>query len=164
MSQPNLSVIFLTTNLVTPTSPTTIVTAMTYRVVFSSSPFLWSNPVFPPSSLSLTVMDGGLHPFIAFTYFSAHPLNDTHSHTMTSSHFLSIFLKLSSSIPLFLRSSHNWLHFIPSCTLPSSILCTPFFLLPTFTVFHALVSPYLCICCFFPYPIPLPRPCAFYTY
>lgn len=105
-------------------------------------------------------MDGGLHPFIAFTYFSAHPLNDTHSHTMTSSPFLSIFLKLSSSIPLFLRSSHNWLHFIPSCTLPSSILCTPFFfLLPTFTVFHALVSPYLCICCFFHiqyrYPVPV---------
>lgn len=32
---------------------------------------------------SLTEMDGGLHPFIAFTYFSAHPLNDTHSYTQT---------------------------------------------------------------------------------
>lgn len=84
-------------------------------------------------------MDGGLHPFIAFTYFSAHPLNDTHSHTMTSSPFLSIFLKLSSSIPLFLRSSHNWLHFIPSCTLPSSILCTPFFF---------FASHFHCISCF----------------
>lgn len=76
-------------------------------------------------------MDGGLHPFIAFTYFSAHPLNDTHSHTMTSSLFLSVFLKLrlfsSSHFPSTRHTTGFILSHLAPFPPPSYVLLHLFF-------------------------------------
>lgn len=61
-------------------------------------------------------MNGGLHPFIAFTYFSARPLNDTHSYTLT---LHPSFLPSSSSSNSLLPSAlhTNAFIFLQSCTL-----------------------------------------------
>lgn len=57
---------------------------MVYKLIFNTAlPFSNQIQSSLPHPSSVTVMDGGLHPFIAFTYFSAHPLNDTHSYTPT---------------------------------------------------------------------------------
>lgn len=97
------------------------------------------------SSLSLTVTDDGLHPFIALTYFSAHPLNDKHSYTLTIHPSL---FRSSSKCPVFLSlyiftrpQLFTLFHFLSLYTPPSAILCT---LLP----FSSLLdSPPHCISC-----------------
>lgn len=71
------------------------------------------------------MIDGGLHPFIASTYFSAHPLNDTHSYTLTlhpslpasssnSCSFLHLFLGSSQLVPP--------IHHTPSSTILCNLL------------------------------------------
>lgn len=71
-------------------------------------------------------MDGGLHPFIAFTYFSAHPLNDTHSYTLT---LHPSFLPPSSDLHSFILLFH------------SSTVCTNGFILFLHFLHHLLCPP-----------------------
>lgn len=68
----------------------------------------------------------------------------------------------NSPLPSHFSSARHTTGFILSHLAPfppPSYVLHFFFLLPTFTVFHALVSPYLCICCFFHiqyrYPVPV---------
>lgn len=57
----------------------------------------------------------------------------------------------NSPLPSHFSSARHTTGFILShlAPFPPPSYVLHFFLLPTFTVFHALVSPYLCICCFF---------------
>lgn len=72
-------------------------------------------------------MDGCLHPFISFTYFSARPLNDTHSYTATPHcfDFLKLFLlpHTSTTYCTLFHFSSIW-HQLPppSCALSSQML------------------------------------------
>lgn len=118
-------------------------------------------------------MDGGLHPFIAFTYFSAHPLNDTHSYTLTlhpsffpsSSNSYSFLL----SFPLILSSSHYWISLSSNLTSippPSWALFSHFlgFVSLPLTVFHAVsLSLHPSFIVWFHIQYGYPTPCALYT-
>lgn len=80
--------------------------------------------------LFLTVTDGGLHQFIAFTYFSAHPLNDTHSYLLTLHPSL---LPHLPQTPAFHSSSalytNGFLFSSILCNPPPFSLCVPLLLL-----------------------------------
>lgn len=116
-----------------------IMMAMPYKLIFNTAlPFPNQIHSSLPHPSLLTVMDGGLHPFIAFTYFSAHPLNDTHSYTLTLHPSFPPSSSNSCSFPSFFYTHpqrRGFHFFVQSNTPPSTILCT---LLPFSCLFLSL--------------------------